>query len=396
VEKTPLKVSVLEAARARISELFDHFPNVIVSFSGGKDSGVLLNLAYEEAERRGRLPLHVLTLDLEAQYRNTHEYVERTFRREGITGHWVCLPLNLRNSVSQHQPFWTPWDPAASWVRPLPSHSSVVSDESYFPFFRRGMEFEEFVPAYLKWFVEQRGPTAQLVGIRADESLNRYRTIASSRKRMWEGKPWTTLSCEGGFLAYPIYDWRTEDIWVANGKFGWDYNTTYDLMHRAGLRLSQMRLCQPYGDDQRRGLWLFKTLEPDTWGEIVARVQGANFGSRHAHSTLLAHRSAGLPEGMTWEDYSKFLLETMPPPLAQHYGGKILTFLKWWEDHGYPEGIPDSAEPSLEAKRKVPSWRRIARVLLKNDYWCKGLSFSMTRREHDRRLALLLKQVEGS
>jgi predicted phosphoadenosine phosphosulfate sulfurtransferase len=78
---------------------------------------------------------------------------------------------------------------------------------------------------------------------------------------------------------YPIYDWRVDDVWTYHGKHGRPYNKLYDLMHKAGLSLSQMRICQPYGDDQRRGLWLFHLIEPDTWARVVARVNGANGGA---------------------------------------------------------------------------------------------------------------------
>ena len=47
-----------------------------------------------------------------------------------------------------------------------------------------------------------------------------------------------------------------------------------------------------------------------------------------------------------------------------------------WEKRGYPEGIPDEAPYELEAERLVPSYRRICKCLLRNDWWCKGLSFS--------------------
>ena len=46
-------------------------------------------------------------------------------------------------------------------------------------------------------------------------------------------------------------------------------------MHKAGVKLSLQRICQPYGDDQRRGLWLFHLIEPETWAKVVARVNGA-------------------------------------------------------------------------------------------------------------------------
>ena len=47
-----------------------------------------------------------------------------------------------------------------------------------------------------------------------------------------------------------------------------------------------------------------------------------------------------------------------------------------WKEKGY-DTIPDEADHQLEAKKQVPSWRRVCKALLRNDYWCKGLSFSM-------------------
>jgi len=201
------------------------------------------------------------------------------------------------------------------------------------------------------------------------------------------------------FNAYPIYDWKTEDIWIANGREGWDYNRVYDLMHLAGLSVHQMRLCQPYGDDQRKGLWLFKILEPETWAKVVNRVQGANFGNRYVElsGNVMGNIRINLPPGHTWRSYAHFLLDTMPKPTAAHYRTKIATFLRWWRKNGPAQGypkVPDTADAKLEAARKAPSWRRICKVLLKNDYWCKGLSFSQTKREMERQLALVAKYME--
>ena len=80
----------------------------------------------------------------------------------------------------------------------------------------------------------------------------------------------------------------------------------------------------------------------------------------------------------------------MPPYLAEHYRAKIDKFIAWWEKEGVAV-IPDSADPKLEAARKVPSWRRVCKVLLKNDYWCKGLSFSQTKREMEKQVEMITK-----
>lgn len=399
--KKYLNKNVHEAAVERYRYIYANFEHVCISFSNGKDSGVLLNLAIEVARDMGKLPVNILYIDMEAQYRNAIEFTERMFDREEVRGWWVCLPIHLRNAVSQFQSHWLCWDEDKrdAWVRDLPVHKSVVSDLTYFPFFRKGMEFEEFVPEFAKWFSDGK-KTACCVGIRSDESLNRFRTIKSDSKITLDGLQWTTKLFPDTDLpiynCYPIYDWRTEDIWIANGRFGWDYNKIYDIMQLAGVPISKMRLCQPYGDDQRQGLYLFKILEPETWAKVVNRVEGANFGNRYSENdrTTLGNYKVNLPDGHTYKSYAKFLLKTMPPYLEAHYREKIYKFLVWWKNHRHEIGldtIPDKADPKLEASRKAPSWRRICKVLLKNDYWCKGLSFAQTKRDMEKQMEMITR-----
>jgi predicted phosphoadenosine phosphosulfate sulfurtransferase len=378
--KRGLGIDVLTAARQRLRRVFNDFPNVYVAFSGGKDSGVVLELAADEARRRGRR-LGVLIIDLEAQYAHTIDYLRLMLERHAdvLEPYWVALPLKLRNAVSDRQPTWTCWDPdqAPAWVRPLPEHPAAVTDPDYFDFFEPGMEFEDFTPQFGAWYAERHGGrlTACLVGIRSDESINRYRTIASPKKQTHEGLRWTTWLGGSVYNAYPIYDWRTEDDWRFYGRERVPYNRIYDLMHQAGVSIHQARLCQPYGDDQRRGLWLYHILEPQTWTKVVARVQGAAFGARYSQTSgnIMGRVTITCPEGMTWQEYAKALLASMPEPTAEHYRDKIAVFLRWYDQRGYPGGIIPDDGP---LDRKIPSWFRICKVLLSYDYYCKGLSFA--------------------
>ncbi len=375
--KRGLGIDVLTAARQRIGRVFDDFPRVYVSFSGGKDSGVLLDLAAREAQQRDRR-LGVLFIDLEAQYRLTIDYVQEMLDRyDCIDPYWVALPLNMRNAVSQFEPQWQCWEPGREddWVRRPPD--DAITDERYFPFFKRGMEFEEFTPLFGEWYADGK-LTACLVGIRADESLNRYRVVARGDKHGYDGLPWTTWIGGPLFNAYPIYDWRTEDIWTYYAHEHVPYNRLYDRMHQAGLSIHKARICQPYGDDQRKGLWLYQLIEPETWSRVVARVQGAGMGARYARESgnVLGNMKVTKPEGITWREFAERLLQSMPPPTAEHYRNKIAVFLRWYQQRGYPEGIPDEG-PANE--KGHPSWTRICKALLRNDYWCKGLSFSQTK-----------------
>lgn len=402
-DKRYLGISVLEAARQRIAWTFDTFPRIYVSFSGGKDSGVMLHLVMDEAIRRNRR-VGVLFVDLEGQYKLTIDYIQAMYDRyaDHIEPYWVALPLALRNAVSVYEPRWTCWEPGreADWIRQPPQ--MAITDPEHFPFYhydaRRPMEFEEFVPNFGDWYSHGK-LAACFVGIRTAESLNRWRTIAGHGTK-FEGRNWCGHVMKTVWNVYPIYDWKTEDIWAYNGKYNQPYNRLYDRMHQAGLSIHQARICQPYGDDQRKGLWLFHIIEPETWARIVARVNGANQGALYATESgnILGRIKIDKPEGHTWESFAMLLLESMPPEMADHYKDKIAVFIRWWQVKDparYANGIPDAADPGLERQRKAPSWRRICKALLRNDYWCKGLSFSQQTSgatAHARYKALMAKR----
>lgn len=389
--KRPLGIDVLAAARERISWTFDRFSRIYVSFSGGKDSGVMLHLVMDEAIRRNR-KVGVLFVDLEGQYKLTVDYIGDCYDlyADRIEPYWVALPIHLRNAVSQYQPDWICWDREAEkdWIRKPPK--MAITDPDYFPFFRHAMEFEEFVPEFGHWY-GGGDLTACFVGIRTGESLNRWRTITAGRKQSMEGKSWTTWCGQALYNVYPIYDWRTRDDWIYFAKTGKPYNRLYDRMYQAGLTIDQMRICQPYGDDQRKGLWLFHVIEPETWSRIVARVNGANQGALYAQESgnILGRLKITKPEGHTWESFARLLLASMPARTQEHFSNKIAVFLKWYADRGYPNGIPDDGP----LQKGEPNWKRICKALLRNDYWCKGLSFSQHKSSaYERYLKIMRKR----
>jgi predicted phosphoadenosine phosphosulfate sulfurtransferase len=400
-EKRYLGITVLEAARQRIAWTFDTFPRIYVSFSGGKDSTVMLHLVLDEAIRRGR-KVGVLFVDLEGQYKLTIDHVSEMYQlyADHIEPFWVALPISLRNAVSVFEPKWTCWEVGreADWVRQPPE--MAITDHGFFPFYRywpdhyiKAPEFEDFVPRFGDWY-SQGKLTACFVGIRTAESLNRWRTIAGHGEK-FEGRNWCGHIVKALWNVYPIYDWQTEDIWAYCGKYHRPYNHLYDRMHQAGLSIHQARICQPYGDDQRKGLWLFHIIEPETWARIVARVNGANQGALYAQRSgnILGRIKIDKPEGHTWESFANLLLESMPQQMSEHYKNKVAVFINWYRDAGYPDGIPDEADDELERQHQAPSWRRICKALLRNDYWCKGLGFSQqTGTAHQQYKRLMAKR----
>lgn len=190
------------------------------------------------------------------------------------------------------------------------------------------------------------------IGIRTDESLNRFRTIAFQEKKIkFKNYNWTTkLKIREKHIDvynfYPIYDWKVEDIWRAVSQLNLKFNYIYE-----------QRLCQPYGDDQRKGLNQFKALEYETWSKVLNRVNGVNFGNIYCKTTALGNIKSCKPDFMSLQEYTVFLLESIGiynRDLMMHYYRKIKKFMIWYNKKYNVEikDIPETAECKLENQKK--------------------------------------------
>jgi len=376
-----LNSDVYTETRNRVSWAFDKFQKIYVSFSGGKDSTVLTHIVLDEAIKRNR-KVGLLFIDWECQFDLTIEHIKDIFElyKDNIEPYWITLPIKTWNGCSQYEPEWVCWEEGKEdiWVRQKPDIS--IKDGSTLPFYYKDISFEEFTPKFSEWYANGE-LCCNFVGIRTQESLNRFRAVAKGKEFTFENKMYTTATSDKCWSVYPIYDWKTEDIWTYYSKFEKPYNTLYDRMYKAGLTIHQMRIDEPFGDTQRKGLWLYQVIEPETWKKMVLRVSGANTGALYSKEmgNILGNYKVTLPAGYTWKSFANMLLDTMPEKTSNHYKNKITVYLHWYSSRGYPDGIPDEADYKLESIGKAPSWRKVVKTLLKNDYWCKGLGFSPTK-----------------
>lgn len=282
----------------------------------------------------------------------------------------------------------------------------------------------EFQEKFSTWYHnhKQATKTACLVGIRTQESLNRWRAIYSDRNyNHYNGLSWTKQMDENVFNAYPVYDWTTEDVWIANGKFKWDYNRLYDLFYQAGLTIDKMRVASPFNDWATESLKLYRVIDPNNWAKMVGRVNGVNFTAIYGGTTAMGWKNLKLPKGHTWESYMHFLLKTLPKETRENYLTKLSTSIKFWrekggvlsmetiqklKDSGVKIEVGDSTnyktnklpvrmdyidEIDIAEFKEIPTFKRMCIAIMKNDHLCKYMGFSQTKDEMARRKNIMEK-----
>jgi predicted phosphoadenosine phosphosulfate sulfurtransferase len=411
-------MSVYLETQKRLEILFKEFDNIYVSFSGGKDSGVLLNLCIDYI-RQNKLDrkIGLFHIDYEAQYQMTTDYIDKMYaeNKDIIEPYRVCLPIAAQCCTSMHQSFWIPWEESKKelWVRDMPTESINESNHE-FEWFDDGMPDYDLQERFSEWIHKKKGAkkTACLVGIRTQESFNRWRAIHSDKNyNKYKKHKWTKKMYDNVYNAYPIYDWITEDVWTANGKFKWSYNKLYDIFYQGGMTIDSMRVASPFNDAASNSLKLYKVIDPKNWGKMIGRVNGVNFTGLYGGTTAMGWKDIKLPKGHTWKSYMEFLLSTLPEHSAMNYKKKLQTSIEFWKTKGGVLSIElieklKSMDIPIEVKEstnyntikkpvtmdylddiniteftEIPTYKRMCICIMKNDHLCKYMGFSLTKNE---------------
>lgn len=303
------------ALQERMAYIFDEFENIVVSISGGKDSTVLCWAALQEARRRNR-KIGIFFLDEEVDYESTIEQVDwlMNLYPENTTRLWFQFPFNLTNSTSYKDGQLICWEPGKHeiWMRSKVSyaiqHPPWDRDKQSIRDKNKGFGFYDV----LDNFQASRQHTAFLVGLRATESMNRFRAVAKNPG--YKDCFWCTeiSRAEGSASFYPLYDWNFHDIWKYIYDNGIRYNRIYDYMWKKGMHLQEIRVSSLIHEKSFKALVELPEFEPKTYDKMLKRIDGIESGHLYGKDPKL-FRCRKLPKNFkSWRQYRDFLLETYP------------------------------------------------------------------------------------
>lgn len=259
-----LGINVLEAANIRIKNIFAAGTKVYCNCSGGKDSIVLMSLLYDLVQS-GEIDgsrLEVVFIDEEVIYPDVVRICEqwrKKFMLAGVKYTWYTIEHrnnNCFNALENNENF-IPWDryEADKWARPKPRYA--VSESKY---------LKPRVENYQDFLTRSEADGITLIGVRTDESLNRYKYIAEVNARG---------GITGTDMMYPIYDWKDKDVWKYIKDRGLDFPEVYMRMWEAGCPKKFLRVCNLFAIDTCRQINYIMEIYPEMWEALLKREPNA-------------------------------------------------------------------------------------------------------------------------
>lgn len=323
----------MEAARERVRHVFETFDKVVVSFSGGKDSLVCLHLAKEEAERRGELPLDVGFVDEEVIPDEVINFVDSYRREPWVKMRWLAPRLACDKFILGRTHQYRAWEPGREWVRPMPEWAEPLGDVDSQP---------EMSVVMAQPF---KGRVAILCGIRAEESLTRFRSVTSKLNENYICLPYGLPPTSRCRLVKPVYDWSENDVmkWLHEQGIGWC--SIYDSQHLAGYRLRVATPMHAVGAKQATKL---QVSSPEFYDRVIQvfpefDVQARYWGEYDRTAMTRDY------EGRGWEGCEAFIRDHMEGDSAADQGRALIKRLKrFFELH--PNNYPELDPPSLALK----------------------------------------------
>jgi len=298
-----IPVNVLDEARARINHVFDTFDSVVVSFSGGKDSLAVLHLVRAIAEARDRLPVRAVFRDEELIHPCIVDFVETYRHHDWCDLQWWAVPLESHGYLLGSKFPLTQWDPERGpdqWARPKPEWALDLEDF--------GLPPDTVLSQHTADDLACRGlpgKVAIFTGIRADESLTRYRSCVSKMKENYI----VSSSTPQAMQVKPIYDWHENDVFRFFYDEGIEYAPIYRTQNWVGRPL---RVSSGTPAETSKYMHLLKAYDPDLFA-MMARVfphieVQARYGADYSPAAMVEKY------GNSWGGIANYIRDRIPDP----------------------------------------------------------------------------------
>lgn len=410
-------MNVYDAALQRIEEAIKTHEDFYVSFSGGKDSGVLVELVIRVARKLGRLPVKVVFSDLEVIFSETERYVKSIMDQDEVEPYWLCLPEIENNATSVYQRYFRYWGKdEPCWSRDMPGMPYVINEDNIpawlAPHYNSSNIDQWTITSFGEALCDKNGTRdiVNFIGMRSDESYGRMMNVRAMKGR--DKKNHHTYRYvdrqRRTWICLPIHDWAVGDIWHFYASEGLDYNRVYDAMHRMGIPPHSQRTCFAFGEEQKRDLHIWCVIEPETWDRMVNRVAGANFGKIYNHTNINSGR-VKKPAHITWREYTRILMDSLPDEARSLFEDKFEIVFRYHRVmYQEKEGIPpetyiqDSRKDVKAAMERTGlgrkyfiSWESLAGAIIKRDFVFKRYGFGYSRKMQERVESIIEKWEEA-
>lgn len=245
-----LKTDVYTEAKARIGQMIDLFDNVLVAFSGGKDSLVCLNLVEEVYHERGiKDKIKVFFRDEELIPNNVISFVQDIYKSGRFDFSYYCIPLKSNKSILDKNTEYIQWDPERNHIRNKPDFA-ITSDTIYDQY-----TSDSFIANRYK------GSKIIITGIRTQESFMRLRSVLIKKTMPHIVK----TNTPGIAMGRPIYDWSEKDIFKYLYEKKIDYCPIYDDELYNG---EELRVSTPLHSESSKRIYNIKTRDPLFWDQL--------------------------------------------------------------------------------------------------------------------------------